>query len=203
LFLQGVYKNDCDKIEDFFHKRLLNTNDSKNYDKIPLVFYNLDSWIKKTNLLCWNCHRVPKSVPWFEPQSIDVTSKGSIGNLVTSDKLVRNHNTVEYCINVKGIFCSCNCVMRYILINSKNLPDKINKISMLHILHEIFTGKKVIEIEPAPLVTDLVQYGGNLTEIEYQKKIDDFNNLKNNNDNFINNCKAYFREYHTSQLNLL
>jgi hypothetical protein len=52
LFLQGVFKTDCDKIEDFFHERLLNgTAESKYYDKIPLTFTSLDTWLKETNLL--------------------------------------------------------------------------------------------------------------------------------------------------------
>ena len=193
LFLQGVFKTDCDKIEDFFHERLLNgTAESKYYDKIPLTFTSLDTWLKETNLLCWNCNRVPKSRPWFEPQSIDPISKGEIGVYVASSKLIRMPGKTDYCINVKGIFCSCHCVMRYILNNSKNLADRLNKISMLLFLYEIFTGRRVADIEPAPNVVEMVQYGGSLTEMEYQKKIDEAGANKKYDDNFVVNCKAYF-----------
>lgn len=192
LFLQGVFKNDCEKLEDFFHNRLLSTSEPKFYDKIPLVFCSLDTWPTKTNLLCWNCNRVPKSRPWFEPQSIDPLNKGTIGNIIPPDKLIRTNKVSDYCINVKGIFCSCNCVVRYTYNNAKNLPDRLNKLSMLLVVHEIFTGRKVIEIEPAPLATEMIQYGGTLTELEYQKKIDSLNVVKTTEDNFVNNCKAYF-----------
>lgn len=193
LFLQGVFKNDCDKIEDFFHERLLGGSaDAKFYDKIPLTFTSLNEWPKETNLLCWNCNRVPKSRPWFEPQSIDPVSKGSHGIFVPYDKLVRNQQQTEYCVNVKGIFCSCHCVMRHILVTSKNLADRLNKISMLLFIHEIFTGRRVSDIEPSPHVTEMVQYGGSLSESEYQKKIEEMSTIKKPEDSFINSCKSYF-----------
>lgn len=201
LFLQGVFKNDCDNIENFFHDRLLGNNhvDIKYYDKIPLTFTTIDLWPKETNLLCWNCNRLPKSRPWFEPQSIDPVSKGEVGVFVSPDKLIKNHKSNEFCINVKGIFCSCNCVMRHILNTAKNLSDRLNKIAMLLFIHEIFTGRKVIDIEPAPHVTEMIQYGGNLSETEYQKKIDELNSVKHTNDSFINNCRVYFSKLHLEE----
>jgi hypothetical protein len=77
LFLKGVYKNNCDRIEDFFHERLLHDADpkAKIFDKIPMVFTDLESWPKTTNLLCWTCRRAVKGRPWFEPQSIDPINK--------------------------------------------------------------------------------------------------------------------------------
>ena len=41
LFLQGVYKKDCKKIEDFFTDKLLG-DETKNYNKIPVNFNGLD-----------------------------------------------------------------------------------------------------------------------------------------------------------------
>ena len=50
LFLQGVFKKDCKRVEDFFHERLLHDGSTENkmYDKIPLVFTGIDAWIKNT-----------------------------------------------------------------------------------------------------------------------------------------------------------
>ncbi len=196
LFLQGVFKTDCDKIEDFFHERLLhgNTTTAKYYDKIPLTFTNIDDWPKTTNLLCRNCNRVPKARPWFEPQSIAPISRGYIGKLISSKDLVRKHISHDYCMNVKGVFCTANCVMRYTLTNSKDLSDRLNKIQMLLILHEIFTGRTVTNIEPSPVATEMIQYGGLLSEADYQKKIDDINTTKHSSENFVSSCKAYFSQ---------
>ncbi len=197
LFLQGVFKTDCDRIEDFFHERLLHGNDAdaKIFDKIPMIFTDLDTWPKSINLLCWNCRRSIKGRPWFEPQSIDPINKGKVGEFIPSKNLNRTGIVQEsYCINVKGCFCSANCVMRHIHIFSKDLADKLNKISMLLFVYEIFTGNRVVSIQPAPLITDMVQYGGTLTDQEYQKKIDEYNSdlLKQENTSFVNNCRSFF-----------
>ncbi len=197
LFLPGVFKTDCDRIEDFFHERLLHGSDvgAKIFDKIPMIFTDLDSWPKTTNLCCWNCRRSIKGRPWFEPQSIDPLHKGKTGEFISSSKLDRTGiRDRTYCINVKGCFCSPNCVMRHILIFSKDLADRLNKISMLLFLYELFVGQKVVDIQPSPLITDMVQYGGSLSEQEYQKKIDDANALltKQENTTFVNNCRNFF-----------
>ena len=196
LFLQGVFKTDCDKIEDFFHERLLHGSeaDAKIYDRIPLVFTNLETWPRSTNLLCWNCGRTVKSHPWFEPQSIGPAASGAVGEFVSSEKLNRSGVTcTNYYINVKGCFCSANCVMRHILTYSRDLADRINKTSMLLFVYEIFTGRAAVDILPAPHRTELVQYGGNLTEQDYQKKLDDANTLymKIEGEKFLSGCKEF------------
>ncbi len=197
LFLPGVYKTDCDRIEDFFHERLLHGSDAdaKIFDKIPMIFTDLDSWPKSTNLLCWNCRRSVKGRPWFEPQSIDPLHRGNPGEFIPANKLDKSGaKTAAYCINVKGCFCSPNCVMRHILTFAKDLADRLNKISMLLFVYELFVGRKVADIQPSPLITEMVQYGGPYSEQEYQKKIDDANSAlaKQENLTFVNNCKNFF-----------
>jgi hypothetical protein len=197
LFLQGVFKTDCDRVEDFFHERLLNGSyhESKIYDKIPLTFTNLNDWPKSTNLLCWNCRRSVKGRPWFEPQSIDPMARGKSGEFISSENLNRSgKKTAEYCINAKGCFCSPNCVMRHIITFSRDLADRLNKIAMLLFVYEIFTGVKINDIHPSPLVTELEIYGGVLTEQDYQKIIEDANSAiaKQESMEFVNNCKSFF-----------
>lgn len=196
LFLQDVFKRDCDKLEASWHERLVNDKPQvvKIYDKIPLVFDGLDRWPKTTNLLCWNCNRAVKKRPWFEPQSINPTSRGSVGTFISSEKLSREKDTKSnYCINVKGNFCSANCVMRNIITHSKDLAEKIDKINMLLFVYCIFTNMKVADIQPSPLVSELHQYGGTLSEMEYQKKIDDMNIPYNTNEDssFSQSCKTF------------
>jgi hypothetical protein len=196
LFLQGVFKSDCGRIEDFFHDRLLHGNDKpkKIYDKLPIIFTGLGSWPTHTNLLCWNCTLPVLARPWFEPQSINPVSKGNVGDYIDSSKLdksgiIKN----DYKINVKGCFCTHNCVMRYIMNYSKSMSERIDKKFMLLFLYEIMTGIKISNIDPAPHHTELLQYGGDKTEAEFRKKIDDINNVhsKRENEIFVSNCKTY------------
>lgn len=175
LFLKGVYKADCKKLEDIFHDRLLHDakTESKQYDKIPLVFYSLTTWPKTTNLNCWSCHRTFKTKPWFEPQSIGPISTGSVGVFMTGDEIKKAANKREFCIAAKGNFCSANCTRRHIVTNAKDLADRNNKLAMLKFLYEIFTGRTATMIQNAIPHTEMVQYGGTLTALEYQKKMDE------------------------------
>jgi hypothetical protein len=195
LFLQGVFKTDCDRIEDFFHDRLLHGNNKpkKMYDKIPIVFTGLDAWPTHTNLLCCNCTLAIHSRPWFEPQSINPVSVGTVGTYINVDNINKYEVKNSYCINTKGCFCSPNCVMRYILNFSKAMSDRLDKIFMLLFVYEIFTGVKISSIDPAPQLTELVQYGGDKTEAEFKKIIEDLNNLqlRQENELFVSNCKTY------------
>jgi hypothetical protein len=196
LFLSGVYKKDCRKIEDFFTDRLLGSerSDAKQYDRIPLTFTGLENHPKNTNLACWNCCRTFKGRPWFEPQSIDPVSKGSIGSIIPFDLLNKNGTTREYCISIKGNFCGPNCVRRHINTYTRDMSERLNKIAMLKFVYEIFMGQTIADIQPALPHTDMVQYGGNLTVQEYQKKMDelDVNYQKEINDNsFANTCREY------------
>ncbi len=195
LFLQGVFKKDCKRLEEFFHERLLHdsTGEIKLYDKIPLVFTGLDTWPKSTNLLCWNCNKSFKNRPWFEPQSIDPMSKGPVGVLLTGDEIKKSHDVGACCISVKGNFCGPSCTMRHIITYSKNLAERLNKVSMLLIVHNIFTGISVPDIIPAPVHTEMEQFGGRWTAQEYQKKVDELAShyMKRDDEIFANNCKLY------------
>lgn len=196
LFLAGVYKKDCKKIEDFFTDRLLGDGrvETKQYDRIPVTFTTLDLHPKNTNLTCWNCCRTFKDRPWFEPQSIDPVSKGTVGSIIPAESLNKSKATRGYCISIKGNFCSPNCVRRYINVYTRDMSERLNKIAMLKFVYEIFMGQRISDIQPAPPHTDMVQYGGHLTSQEYQKKLDelDINYQKELSDSsFASICKEY------------
>lgn len=196
LFLRGVYKKDRKKIEDFFADRLLGDERSemKRYDRIPLTFTSLDKHPKGTNLACWSCCRHFKGRPWFEPQSIDPISKGNIGQVIPRENLNETGGNRDYCIAIKGNFCSANCVRRHINVNTRDMSDRLNKIAMLKFVYEIFTGREIPDIQPSPPHTDMQQYGGTLTPNEYQRKIDelDSNYIKElTENNFANICKEF------------
>jgi hypothetical protein len=204
LFLQGVYKSDCLKLDDMFHNKILvdshTTQNDIVYDKIPSMFTNLNLWPKHTNILCWRCNRTFKKRPWFEPQSIEPisdNSTGVIGKILTDVELKKSINIKGFCISVVGMFCSCNCVQAYININSKDLTERLNKTEMLKFVYEIYNGKKIPDIQPSPSPMNMIQYGGELTDAEYQQKIDslDSNYIRELEDNnFAAICQIYVKK---------
>lgn len=146
LFLSGVFKKDCSKID----LQLRKTNE---YDSIPLTFTSLESHPRQTNLLCWNCTRNFKGYPWFEPQSMSCNSR----------QLRKNEPRKDIHFSCHGNFCSAPCVRKYIDTHTRSLSERNDKISMLKIEYEIFMGKPIDFIPPAPSHTNLVQFGGTMT----------------------------------------
>jgi hypothetical protein len=195
LFLEGVFKRDCKKIEDFFTDRLLGDGkqDMKMYDRIPMVFTGLDTHPKSTNILCWNCNRTFKTRPWFEPLSIDFVSSGVVGEIVKAADLNRDALSGAYNITCSGNFCGPYCVRRWIDTYTKNMADRLNKISMLKFVYEIFMGRKVDDIPAAPRHIDQVQYGGHMSASDYQKKLEDLDQLciLQKEQSFADVCKEY------------
>jgi len=197
LFLQGVYKKDCKNMEDIFQDRLMseiNTRQIKIYDKIPNIFTGLDSWPKRTNLKCWYCDRTFKNRPWFEPQSIEPRSIGNIGKIIPYSELLKSVNKKSVSIIPRGVFCTCNCVRAYINTYTKDISYKHDKVAMLLYVYEIFTSKKIPDIQASPEKVEMVQYGGNLSPIDYQNKINMLDEeyiqeLEDNN--FSNICNIY------------
>jgi hypothetical protein len=196
LFLQGVYKSDCKQMEDIFQDRLI-PDDAvkvKIYDKIPSIFTDTKSWLKQTNILCWFCDRSFKEQPWFEPQSIEPQSIGSVGKMLTCNEVMSSIANHKVKIIPKGIFCTCNCVRAYIDLHTKDISSKHNKVSMLKYVYELFMNKTIPDIQPSPDHTDMVQYGGYLSTDEYQKKIDQLDNAychELDDNNFSNICDVY------------
>jgi hypothetical protein len=200
LFLQGVFKKDCKRIEDMFQDKLMSEGvkpqETKVYDKIPVIFTSVNDWIKSTNILCWYCSRSFKNRPWFEPQSIEPISEISNGRIIDSHELKKCVNRKALSIVVNGIFCTCNCVRAYINTHTKDMSDKLNKIAMLIYVYEIFTGKSIPDIQPSPPPIEMIQYGGALTAIEYQQKIDSLDvsyQRELDDNNFASICSMYIR----------
>ncbi len=183
LFLQGVFPTE-------YNNEIHVENNTKEYDKIPLVFTNIDDWIKRTNLKCWFCDRQHSNMPWFEPHTVNLANDGEIGNIVPSSLLVRKSKNKKYQFGIKGSFCSCNCVAAYIIKNTYNIYDRHNKLAMLLLEYEALTDKVITEIIPSPDKTERIEYGGKLSDIEYQKKIDE-SNAKIFKDTFSDNYKAF------------
>lgn len=216
LFLQGVFKKDCQKIEEMFRNKIIsetntgnNNSDTKIYDKIPVIFTNLNDWPKYTNIPCWYCMRNYKGIPWFMPQSIEPTGDDLIEKkkkleykniddaMIIAQNNTANQKTYKYknfIVGVKGLFCCRNCVRAFINLHISNLIEKLNKIEMLKFISEIFTGEKVPDIQPSLSPYEMIKFGGKYTELEYQQKIESLDGayvkeLEDNNFNSI--CKNH------------
>lgn len=183
LFLQGVFKKDCRRVEDFFQEKLFDnfnqtkiSNDVK-YDKIPTKFTSVEEWPKTTNLECWHCRRTHRNKPYFEPQSIDPSNDQSDGKIIAFAKTAQDMQKRKIMMSVRGTFCSRNCVRSWINIHTSNMHDKMNKIKMLLYLDELFTGITLPDVQPSPAPQELLRCGGHLTDAEYQQKIDCLDNV--------------------------
>ena len=159
LFLNGCYLSDCDNIEDMFDDNLLNELDVRydnviEYNRIPQHFISLDTWIKKTNIKCWNCDCSFDSTPIFIPTSI-----------IRSD-IKDNINTT---FTVHGNFCSFSCATTY--LQTLNISNKWDIQFLLRKLYYIFYNKEINNIPPSPSKYMMKQYGGHMEVSEYMECI--------------------------------
>ena len=131
---------------DYYNKKY------KRYDRIPSVYVDSKSWIKKTNLHCWNCSLSFSSEPAFVPNG---SYKKVIGG---EEKIV---------IIVYGNFCSFNCAINYLdQTKDKNIVDAgVSKMLIYKI-----TGSKDV-IAPYPSYNKLCQYCGpsGITSTDYRR----------------------------------
>jgi hypothetical protein len=158
LFIKGVFLKDCIPSDDIFEQHIieqLNCNMTyiDIYNKIPLIFNSLDTWIKKTNLSCWYCCLKFDSIPIFIPKIIELSS------------------TDDFNISTHGCFCSFSCAMSYNNIYNKKICDNIHVKQMLLFLYKIYNKNSVKEIFPSPSKYQMNHYGGTLEKIQYKNKI--------------------------------
>ena len=90
LRLPGIFRKDYVPADDMFDSKLMNDinddyADEVVYDKIPIEFISLDTFILKTNLLCWNCDRSFVNRPVFAPTATKEADDGGIIFSVTGN----------------------------------------------------------------------------------------------------------------------
>lgn len=127
----------------------------KHYDEIPRKFTSVITWPNSTELLCWNCSlQFHDQRPAFVPLHAEI-NKNNTG-----------YRKIE--CDVHGNFCSWNCAWSYTINNfSKHEQWDIHRTMCF--LHEMFTGRHINKIEPAPPKTLMKEYSGNngITKQEY------------------------------------
>ena len=117
-------------------------------------FYSVAKWTIKSPFHCWFCDRQINDIPVFIPQFVEPTQE---------------HN-VNY-VQCEGHFCSFHCASAYIQEQCKTKREVDEKRRMLHYLFFLFYDKRVLSIPPSPPKTEMIRFGGCLTEEQYLQKI--------------------------------
>jgi hypothetical protein len=108
--------------------------------EMPKKFIGVDSWIKFSNLKCWECDLLPVSYPTFIPANPERTLNGPICDVV-------------------GHFCIWNCAVRYVMREypKEQQPDILESIALFE---SLFTGIRRQIIKPSPPKTKRREYCG-------------------------------------------
>jgi hypothetical protein len=111
IFLSGIFKKDIIK-----KKKRVAQPKIIQYSRPPDKFTNLKSWLKNTNLLCFNCGQSHNNIP-----------------IPVSDYMVSNN---IFNVHRNILFCSFPCAQYY--INNNGLLNQITKDNMSRLLLLIF-----------------------------------------------------------------
>jgi hypothetical protein len=165
LRLFGITLKEWTPIEDVADKRLLRqaadghpgaaaSESVQPYDKVPRVFTGIEDWPLSTNLRCWQCDSTFDDRPKFVPTYVREAENGGI----------------EF--GVRGNMCTFNCAELWIHIHYAGKEDQRWRIQdNLCLVYFLFTGHRAARILPAPHKTELRQYGGELDEETFWKKM--------------------------------
>jgi predicted nucleic acid-binding Zn finger protein len=160
LHLKGVSLSDIITLEDIFNERITSEETSipkeEHWDQLRKVFTSLEDWPKTINIRCWHCTLKFKSVPWF---------------IITGE-------SVNGSFNVKGNFCSCGCLMGFVLKNYSR-REHFDIFHNVGKLYTMITGKRNNNILPAPDIYNLEMYGGTSSMAAYKKELERINKLNN------------------------
>lgn len=179
LFLPKIKEEDFTDTDDIFDNNFIQAIDDDPYsvstvtvyDKMPKRFYNIKTWIRKTNLLCLNCSGNIKSVPIF------------ICPCISFDE-----NSNEY-FEVRGNFCTFNCSVKYINTHFTEM-EAIDLIAKQLLLYEKMYGIRLLKIPESLGRESLIEYGGDYTREEYEADI-----LARNRDQILTKYKfEHFRQ---------
>ena len=158
LFIKGVFIKDCIPIDELFEQHIIEQLDMDapiiNYNSMPSIFTDINSWVQSTNLKCWYCDLNFDNYPIFIPRLIEPATTISGFNIGTF-----------------GCFCSFCCAASYNNIHNIKICDNIKLKEMLLFLYKIFNNKGIKEIFPSPSKYQMIHYGGSMDSMIYRKKV--------------------------------
>ena len=145
-------------IEEAFNQSLLDIDGEYSncevdapWDKTPRFFTTLADWPKETNLKCWYCTLKFKTAPWFIIMYCNNTPNGVV-------------------MDTRGNFCSCGCVMGFVLAEYDKHLDFDKKFNIYR-LYKIFTGKDTKNIKPPKPFYSMEMYGGSMSLDDYRAHV--------------------------------
>ena len=172
------------KVVEFINSKFTNylTNESKSQsmEKWPPYYINNDLWPKKSSFQCMHCSLRIHERPLFIPTSISMRNiRASIVGADTRIVGAASSDYVERLVFEKyGKFGSFPCAAAYIETTIDRELNNISAIrrwelqSMLLTLYKHMTGGNIRHIPHAPKKSDLLRYGGELTDEQYHQQCD-------------------------------
>jgi len=135
LFAKGVFLRD---LEYDSCKSTENTTPIIEYDRIPNKFINLESWLMKVNIRCFNCGYNYEAPPVFIPEYFMANGEIAI---------------------YKKLFCCFPCAKSHIIsiYSGHELQTMLHK---LNFVYTIFTGTTPVCIPCAMPLVDNKEFGG-------------------------------------------
>lgn len=141
------------------------TSEKQKYELIPTIYSDINNWPKQTDVHCWWCSYDFDTYPIPCPVKLK-----TIFIKDTSGKVISTEQNMQ----VKGCFCSFNCVKAYCLdsnlTNSLDLiPYLFKKMNKNHTKN----NRDWINIKKAPNKYLLKIFGGPLSITEFRKNFHD------------------------------
>lgn len=132
------------------------------YDKLPLVFTDIDEWPNKCNLRCLHSGLKTNSKPFFIPDGMFLN---------------KEDNTINYTVWNGIFFSNPSHAFEYLV---KNFPKDKQKerILMIESLIPIFYNKKIHPIPFLNSPSELEIHGGGTTIPEYEKHVNKYYEIK-------------------------
>lgn len=151
LVIKGIYP------KDFVQDAKPPTANRVIYTEIPKRFTSVASWIKSSNLRCWECSMKFAGYPKFIPVNPE------------------NDGIGDSC-DVFGHFCEWNCAVRFA---QREIPGAAlwDTLRLISIFEAKFTGKMRKKILPAPSRTLMKQYCGHsgITKDQWRNRMEAVN----------------------------
>lgn len=183
---------------------------------IPTMLSTLGDFLpEKTEIKCFWCRNDFNTAPIgcplrYVPSNIEktyiseitkdkYTIKENLGkssfpiDMQPNDKIEYKINTMDY-YETDGIFCSFNCLLSYILENTKN-PMYRNSRNLLYKLYFDIFGYHPKELIPAPSWRLLQEYGGPLSITTFRKSFNKLEYIDNGKIIYIPKFKTVERIY--------
>lgn len=147
-----------DRLSELVGESIDGNRPVETYERLPnwYVLAQRDQWPIETTIRCASCTLTFSGFVWFVPLAEEEIE---VGDGVTSLAFRRGQ-----------VVCSPNCAATFIETYYRGEQAAQLKELLVHLYYAI-TGQRVIHIYPAPRHTELQAYGGEMSDIEFWKRM--------------------------------